>query len=146
MFSSTALAAIRAAVRRSMSGRCSEFFWLPLAVQPVSTFGAGDQTFDGSEILILGRIARVSIAPEDISTGADSRPLFKFIGYGLDSVFVPSIGDLIASGDYRELVNGLSSFGEKSTGGLFRVVRVEPSINNQYLAPVTCYVVLENTV
>jgi hypothetical protein len=145
MLSPTTRAAVLAAIRRSLSGRASLFCWYPEESNSFDSFGKPLVEWD-LFTPIFGRVSRVSVAPEDISTGADARPLFKFIGIGSGGSFVPSVGNLIASQDYREAREGLSSLGEMSTGGLFRVVRVEPVVNNPVATPVTCYVVLEDTI
>lgn len=148
MLSATTRAAITVAVRRTLGERSSSFCWYTSAVMAgfeVDGFGKTTISFD-LFTPVFGRVARVPVAPEDIDAGADTRPLFKFIGFCPGGSFVPQVGELIASSDYMELKSGLSSSSAQSTGGLFRVVRVEPVVNNPVAIPVTCFVVLEDSI
>lgn len=158
MFSSTALAAIRAAVCRTLSrpvaGNASVFggyaasavYWWSQALEAsVDPFGEYYPENSGGEA-IVGRLARVNQTPEDIAAGVDARPLFKFIGSPyLGTNFAPSVGDFIMSGQYRKSHFDYDSDNGYSAGGLYQVVRVEPVVNNPVASPITCYVVLKDS-
>jgi hypothetical protein len=158
VFSSTALAAIRAAVRRTLSrpvaGNTSVFgvypvsavYWWSQALEAsVNSLGEYYPENGGGEA-VVGRLARVSQTPEDIAAGVDARPLFKFIGSPyLGTNFAPNVGDFIMSGYYRKSIFDYDSDSGYSAGGLYQVVRVEPVVNNPVGSPITCYVVLKDS-